>query len=216
MKKKIYILSGLGADERVFHRMDLDAFSIVHLNWMTPLPLESIEQYASRMAEKIEDSRPILLGLSFGGIMATEIAKLLAPEKIILLASAKNKYEIPFYYRLLGRTGVHRIIPFSWMKKTNFFVNWFFGVKSKEDKETLKAVFENSDPVFLKWAIHQTLRWKQTTTQANVFHIHGTDDRILPLRFINYNCKITKGGHLMTLSHSKDLSSIIHKYLYTE
>lgn len=216
MKKKIYILSGLGADERVFHRMDMDVLSIVHLNWIQPLPSESMGQYASRMMKKIEDPSPILLGLSFGGIMAIEIAKLLNPEKIILLASAKNKYEIPFYYRLIGKLGLHHLIPISFMKKTNFIVHWFFGVRNKEDKGTLKAIFENTNPDFLKWAIHQTLTWKQTTTNSKVFHIHGTDDRILPIRFINYHCKIMHGGHLMTLSHSKELSAIIHKYLYTQ
>ena len=49
---KIYGIAGLGADERVFQYLKLD-YAFVSLDWIEPLPDESIESYAGRLALSI-------------------------------------------------------------------------------------------------------------------------------------------------------------------
>lgn len=50
---KIYTISGLGADQRVFQELKLD-YELVPLNWISPIRNESIQSYASRLAENID------------------------------------------------------------------------------------------------------------------------------------------------------------------
>ncbi|RYD69520.1 MAG: hypothetical protein EOP53_27030, partial [Sphingobacteriales bacterium] len=63
---KVYFISGLAADCRVFKRIQLPAgFESVYLDWIPPLPNESLQSYAMRMAESIDTNEPFaLVGLS--------------------------------------------------------------------------------------------------------------------------------------------------------
>jgi pimeloyl-ACP methyl ester carboxylesterase len=106
--KKIYLFPGLGADERVFVNLDLSGFEPVFIQWIQPLKNETIEAYALRLTEQIPDENPSLIGVSFGGMIAVEVAKHIPAEKVILISSAKNGNEIPGYYPLAGKLQLDR------------------------------------------------------------------------------------------------------------
>ncbi|MDR1890211.1 MAG: alpha/beta hydrolase [Zoogloeaceae bacterium] len=207
--KIIHVFSGLGADERVFCRLDFSGFEVVFIRWITPEKREPIEHYARRLSGQITTPNPVLLGLSFGGIMAVEVAKLMATRKIILLSSAKNRWEIPFSYRLFGALKLHKCLPPRLLKTPNPLTDWFFGVQTPEDKALLAAILVDTDPVFLAWATDQIVRWANTQNPANCLHIHGEQDRILPLRHVRADIAIARGGHLMVLNQAGTLSEIL-------
>lgn len=213
MTKEIYIFSGLGADESVFQRLDFSGFSTTFIKWTVPNDKETIENYATQLIDQITSNKPILIGLSFGGIMAVEVAKQIDTEKVILLASSKTKKEIPFYYRWAGQVGLHKLLPTKLLKSPNFITNWFFGTSSTFERQLLKQILLDTDPIFLNWAIDKIVRWTNNTPTKNVFHIHGTSDRILPLCFVDCNMTIKNGGHLMLLNKSDELNKIIRQQL---
>lgn len=213
MIKKLYIFSGLGADERVFQRLDFSGFSTTFIEWVVPQDKETIENYSTRLLAQITTKKPILIGLSFGGIIAVEVAKQIETEKVILIASAKTKSEIPFYYRFAGNFGLHKLLPTRLLKSSNFITNWFFGTTSTLDKQLLRQILIDTDPTFLKWAIDKVTRWTNQTQTKNIFHIHGTSDKILPLSFIKCNSTIKNGGHLMTLNKADELNQILRQKL---
>ncbi|RZJ29312.1 MAG: alpha/beta hydrolase, partial [Chryseobacterium sp.] len=70
---KIYIFSGLGVDRRVFDNIDFGDLNVEFIDWIIPLTNEAIEIYAERISRKIISENPILIGLSFGGMVAVEI-----------------------------------------------------------------------------------------------------------------------------------------------
>jgi pimeloyl-ACP methyl ester carboxylesterase len=216
LTKELYIFSGLGADESVFHRLDFSGFSTTFIKWIVPQKTEIIEHYATRLLDQITTTKPILIGLSFGGLIAVEVAKQIETEKVILIASAKTKKEIPFYYRFAGQLRLHKLLPTRLLKRSNFVTNWFFGTSSTFDKQLLKQILLVTDPTFLKWAIDKIVRWTNQTQTQNIFHIHGTSDRILPLCFVNCNQSINNGGHLMTLNKSEELNTILRQLLLQE
>lgn len=213
MKSSIYLLTGLGADERVFHRMDFSEYSITYIKWITPNHKETIESYAARLREQITEPNPILIGLSFGGMMAVEIAKQIETRQVILIASAKTKHEIPFYYRFAGFLKLHNVMPSGLFKKSNFVTNWIFGTTSTYDRQLLKLILKDTDPIFLKWAIEKVVRWRNTQKHPNTFHIHGSSDRILPSTFIKCDIKVKKAGHFMTLNNAEELNRIIREII---
>ena len=184
MTKELYIFSGLGADDRVFQRLDFSDFSTTFIKWIVP-----------------QDS----------GLIAVEVAKQIDTEKVIVIASAKTKKEIPFYYRLAGQ--LHKLFPTRLLKSSNFITNCFFGTSSTFDKQLLKQILIDTDPIFLKWAIDKVARWTNQTQTKNIFHIHGTSDRILPLSFVKSNSTIRNGGHLMALNKSDELTNILRQQL---
>ncbi|MGL5075499.1 MAG: hypothetical protein ACRDBG_06605, partial [Waterburya sp.] len=99
-QKNIYCLSGLGTDDRVFQKLKFQGYQPIHIHWIEPKKGETITAYAQRLTTQIKSDCPILVGLSFGGIIAVEIAKQIATEKVILISSTKNKQEIPFYFKI--------------------------------------------------------------------------------------------------------------------
>ena len=213
MTTNIYIFSGLGADERVFQRLDFSGFSTTYIKWVVPENNETIEDYATRLLNQITTEKPTLIGLSFGGIMAVEVAKQIETRKVILISSSKTKTEIPFYYRLAGSVGFQKLIPTNLLKSSNFITNWFFGVSGANEKQLLKQILIDTDPIFLSWAIDKIVKWSNNTSSRNIFHIHGTNDRILPMNFINPNIAIKNGGHLMILNNSEKLNEILKQQL---
>lgn len=210
--KKLYIFSGLGADRRVFKYLDFSGFDVTFIEWIAPKNNEAIEEYAKRLTQQIHSEKPILIGLSFGGIMATEVAKQIQTEKIILIASAKTKNEVPFYYRFMGVLQLHKLVPAQLMKQANFFSFWLFGIKKEEDKKLLKSILLDTDSKFLKWAIHAIVSWKNMIAPQNCFHIHGSSDKILPLQFVKADSIVEGGGHFMTINKPEELSLIIRQY----
>ncbi|NQD70926.1 alpha/beta hydrolase [Sphingobacterium shayense] len=213
MKKEVYIFSGLGADERVFQKLDLSGFKTVFIRWIAPSPKETIENYAQRLLKQITTTKPILIGLSFGGLMAVEVSKQIDTEKTILIASAKTKWDIPFYYRFAGKLGLHKLLHTKILTKTNFITNWLFGTASTFEKQLLKQILADTDPTFMRWAIDKIVRWTNQTSPKNIYHIHGKSDKILPASFVTCDREIENGGHLMTLNKAEVLSKILRNHI---
>lgn len=180
--ERIYIFSGLGADEKAFQKLDFSGFNTTFIQWARPVAKESIEQYARRLLDQISTERPILLGLSFGGMVAVEVAKMMETEKIILIASGQTQPEISFYYRWMGVCGWHRLLPVCLLKHPCLIANWFFGTESKEDRKMLTHILHCTDNAFIVWVIDQIAHWRNQVRHSNLRHIAGTNDRILPCR----------------------------------
>ncbi len=213
MEQDLYLFSGLGADRRIFQRLDLSGCKVHYIEWNIPQQGETIGHYASRLLNQITTPKPILIGLSFGGIMAIEVAKLIETEKVILISSIKSGNEVPFYYRWMACSGMHKRLPPGFLKNTNFFTNWLFGTVTPFDRKLLKEILSDTNPVFFKWAIDQIIRWKNKTLPKNLIHIHGTGDRILPVRFSGYDILVKNGGHFMTLNKSDEINRILRLQL---
>ena len=209
LKPTIYIISGLGADKRMFQNFSFEGYNVIHIDWIFPLENETLQNYALRISENIKDENAILIGLSFGGIISVEISKIKKFKKVFLLSSAKTKFEIPFYYRFLGKLNLLRIIPSSILKRLNSLTYLVFGAKTNFEKNLLKDIIKNTDKHFLKWALHQIMNWKNENYSENIVHIQGDSDLILPHNFIKYDYLIKDGTHFMTLNQSKEIETII-------
>lgn len=211
---KIYIISGLGVDQRVFSKINFGSLDIEYLDWITPNPHEPLAIYAKRLSSKITVKQPILIGLSFGGMIAIEIAKAIPVKKIILLASAKGNHEFPLRYRLASWLRINQLVPNSFLKWHNFLSDYFFGVSSKEDSLLLKQILYDTDPVFMAWAIHQILQWKNTSVPDNLIHVHGSRDHIIPIKNVKSNVVIKAAGHFMTVTHAKEVEKLLREMLF--
>lgn len=213
---KVYFISGLAADSRVFKHIGVPAgYEIVHLDWLTPLAGETVGAYAMRMAERIDTREPFaLLGLSFGGMLATEIALKYPPAKTILLCSVPHYRHLPAYYRLAGITHLHKLLPVALLKKAAIMKR-LFTTETPEDKEMLKQLIKDSDDHFIRWAVDAIVKWRGGDASFAHIHIHGTRDEVLPVRFTNPTHKIPGAGHLLVMNRAEEVNRIIAEYLLT-
>jgi pimeloyl-ACP methyl ester carboxylesterase len=140
VQQQIYCISGLGADERVFSKLKLPEVQFLYLKWLIPLKAERIEAYAKRMCGQMSlpggDQVPagplILMGVSFGGMMAIEMAKHISVAKVILISSVKSRRELPAGIKLAAALGLYRLIPSrqaAWMRSIG---NYFLGAEEEE------------------------------------------------------------------------------------
>lgn len=209
--REIYLLSGLGADKRVFDFVDFSGFKVTHINWVNPFDNESIENYAKRLLGQIKTNRPTIIGVSFGGMISVEIAKQIETEKVIVISSAKTKFDIPLYFRIVGQLQLNKLIPTRALKTVNGLTYWFFGTKTKEENELLSAIIKETDSRFLKWAVDKIANWRNTTLLTNLTHIHGTTDKILPLKTADF--KVANGGHLMIMNKGEEIGELIRRII---
>jgi pimeloyl-ACP methyl ester carboxylesterase len=216
MSKKIYFISGLGADRRAFKRLvfPLDC-ELIHLDWIPAIKNETLESYADRLALSIDTSTPFyLIGLSFGGMLATEIAKKLKPLHTFLISSTPIFKELPWYYRMAGSLHLQNIVPVTLLKRSNSIGLKFLGAKTREETALLKQLVIDSDPVFIKWALTCILNWRNNERPQNLTHIHGDTDNILPIRYNNPDIIIEGGGHFMVYANADAISKLIASKLY--
>ncbi|GAB3535169.1 hypothetical protein GCM10027443_23570 [Pontibacter brevis] len=214
----IYLISGLGADWRMFQFLKLPTqFQRHDVEWLRPESInEPLQAYVKRLKQQITAPDPILIGLSFGGVAAIELAKVLKPRKTIIISSLATRHALPWYYRVLGSTRLHHWVPLKVLQRALPFAPWFFGAHTPSNKELLKEVILDIDELFLRWSMGQLLNWQQEEVLPGLVHIHGTADRVLPL-YKRPGLIIVPGGeHLMVMHHAGEISAILKKILDEE
>ena len=211
---KIYVLSGLGVDHRVFSDIDFGNVEVIHMPWLQPQKKETITGYAARLAALITDELPTLIGLSFGGVIAQEIARIIPCSKVILIASAKNPSELPAIYRLIGKTRLHQLVPGFAFTYSGPIVAWLFGARKENEKKLLTVILKETDPVFRSWAINTLLTWTHNEpVLKHTISIHGSLDHIIPIRNIVADFIVQGAGHFLTVSHAMEVSKLLQKIL---
>ncbi len=207
----LYFISGLGADKRIFQKLAIpEGYKVCYLDWLVPESSESLAAYSRRLAELIDASEEfVLVGLSFGGMVATEISQVLHPKDTIIISSAGCRSELPWYFRLASNVRLDRIIPIKLLKIHTPFTYWLFGARSGDSKQLLRLIIRETRPDFLKWAIKAILSWKRTIKPPGIYHIHGVDDHLLPAAHVKADLLVPGGGHLMVFDKAKKLSDLI-------
>ncbi len=113
---------------------------------------ETIEGYAKRMSEDIKHEDPVLLGLSFGGIMSIEIAKLVSVKKIILISSIKTFHEMPLWMRLTGRLKLDKVVPLKTFKLIEPIENYNLGIENNEELKLVQEYRTKISQQYTNWA----------------------------------------------------------------
>jgi hypothetical protein len=214
---KVYFISGLGADSRVFSYLKLPSnIEPVFIEWLIPAKNESIQNYARRMSSTIDISQPfIIIGLSFGGILASEMSQFLKPKKIILISSVAQRSELPIYYKIAGVLKLASLLPAKTASHPNFLTYWALGIHTENEKKLVKENFV-ANTGFSKWAIKEILNWKQSHPPKNVIRIHGNNDRLLPITNFSPEYIIEKGSHFMIVNKADEISEILAIELSSE
>lgn len=209
-------MPGLAAGPEIFQHLNLDTdlYELHYLTWKKPLALEeSIANYAMRMTEDIKHENPVLIGVSFGGIMVQEMSKFINVHKIIIISSVKCTNELPKRFRIASKSKIYKLFPTQIVTNFENYAKFFVGKSLEKKAKIYKKYLSVRGKSYIKWSIHSVINWRQEKPLKNIIHIHGTDDHIFPIKNIKNSIEIESGTHSMIILKAKQISKIIHRSL---
>lgn len=212
--RKIFLISGLGADTRLYNNIDLHEHEVVPVDWIEPHITDTLSTYAQKIIFQYNiQLGSIVIGTSLGGMLAIEIAKQLPINKVILISSIKTINEAPWYFKLFKNIPAYKLLPDNSISKLGFFIKPIFGHFTEQDAWLFKDMLKKSSPVFVKWAMRAVLKWDNQTIPPNVYHIIGDRDRVFSYKRIS-NATVIKGGtHIMVFDKAKQINKTLKSIL---
>ena len=203
-KIHVYFMPGLAANSSIFKNISLppEQFEQHLLDWFVPEKGMALNQYARQLCEKVVHEDPVLVGVSFGGIIVQEMARCIPVRKVIIISSVKKKDELPRRLIFAKYTKLHKLLPTGLVNNLELLSKYAFGETVTKRLELYEQYLSVKDKYYLDWSIDQIVNWQQTEYPPNLVHIHGEKDAVFPIQHIE-DCIVVKNGtHTM----------IIHRY----
>jgi hypothetical protein len=210
----VYLMPGMSANSLIFEKIKFpENFKLHKLDWINPDIDESIENYAKRLSEKIVHKNPVLIGVSFGGILVQEISKIVKVDKLIIISSIKCNKEMPSHMKFGKITKSYKLLPVKWINDFESLISFVLGPKIKKRVDLYRKYLSVRDENYLSWSLREMIEWKQSKPLKNIIHIHGTKDLVFPTLYIKNFIKVPRGDHAMILKRAEWINQNIPKMI---
>ena len=215
MKKiNVYLMPGMAASSQIFEYIKLPEVYLIHkLDWIIPYRNETIQLYAKRICNKIKKPDPILIGVSFGGILIQEISKHINCKKIIIISSIKSSYELPVTMKMAKKTNIHKILPYQWVNSLDKLALFAFGNGIKKKIKLYQKYLSFRDSNYLKWAMNCIVSWDQKEIIEGLIHIHGKKDNVFPIINLSGKVYLIEGNHAIIITKANLINKLLSKLL---
>lgn len=214
--QRFILLPGIGADARLFEPQRKVFSNLLLPEWMAPEPTESLSSYGRRMASTIRETGPFFLGgVSFGGMVALEMASHLSPKAVFLISSCRSGRQIPRSLRWVERCS--RWLPntlFDRCRPLSPMIFRIFGKSGPEEIDLALEMFAETETSFIRWACRVITTWSYDgDLSMPVRQIHGDCDLVIPHRNMNIDHLIPNAGHLAVVTHSEAVNSALLSFM---
>ena len=207
-KKHVYFVPGMAAGAEIFRNIKLgnNGYIVEVLDWLIPEKNETLTEYAKRMALRVTAENPILVGVSFGGVVAQEMAQFLDLNKLIIISSVKTRKELPKRMKFAALTKAYKLIPTRVVLSVEDLTKFSLGPKSRKRLRLYQQYLHVRNKRYLDWALEKMVTWKRQTPDPKVVHIQGDRDKVFPIRYIKNCVVITGGTHIMILNRGREIT----------
>lgn len=201
----IYCVPGMAANPSIFKNISLpsEKFKLHLLEWFVPNKNMSLEAYAKKMNEQIIHQNPVLLGVSFGGMLVQEMARFQPVKKVVVVSSVKSSQELPRRMRWAKYTGAHKILPTGLVNNVELMAKYAFGEKVTERLKLYEEYLSVRDKNYIDWSLDKIVNWRAKDFSAEMVHIHGEKDPVFPIKNIKNCIKVKNGTHTMIIHRAK-------------
>lgn len=217
-KTPVYFMPGLAASPVIFENIKLppDKYEMYFLEWLLPEDNEPLADYAKRIAENIKHKNPVLVGVSFGGVLVQEIADIINVKKVIIISSVKCNLEFPRRMRFAKLVQAYRVFPTALMERVHWLARFARGNSFIAKRLRLYEKYLSvRDKKYLDWAFKTVITWDRSEPNPKVVHIHGTADGVFPCKYLKDYIPVKGGTHIMIINKAKwmneNLPGIIEK-----
>ena len=210
-KTHIYFVPGLAAGKEIFENINLpeSTYTLHVISWLMPSKKETIAQYAKRMAVFVTEKNAVLVGVSFGGLVAQEMSVFLELKKLIIISSIKTKFELSLKLKLTRALKLYKLIPTRLFLTSKTYTSFALGPISEKRFKMYQDYLHVRDKRYLDWAIKNMVCWKREKVLSGVYHIHGDKDPVFPIANIKNTITIAGGSHIMVLTRGSVVSQKI-------
>jgi pimeloyl-ACP methyl ester carboxylesterase len=211
----IYLIPGQGSDYRIFQNLRLDdKYELRRISYSVPPKGMSLKEFSKRLSTQIDTTRAYtLIGVSLGGMIATEMSVFMEPDQVIIISSAKCRQELPGRYKFQKKMPLYKLITPDLAKRGAQLLQPIVEPDRNNAKETCKSMLEDKDPFFIKRTITMIMEWERTECPDDIIHIHGDKDHTIPVGNVKYDFLIEDGSHMMVLTRAGEVSGLINEIL---
>jgi pimeloyl-ACP methyl ester carboxylesterase len=204
----LVLVPGLNGDHRVFSQQSLAFPDALIVAWIAPRADEGLQQYAARLARSLDLSGPcVVAGVSFGGIVALEMARYLDARMCILIASSRDPQGLPYILRLLRPVAARVPLP---LVTGSVIAGWATACAALPDVRRRIRRLSPEQKTFQRWALRALLTWHPTTPAAcSILQVHGDRDNRFPDGASRAERVVHGAGHLVTLTHGDEVNQIL-------
>ncbi|MEM9363714.1 MAG: alpha/beta hydrolase [Bacteroidota bacterium] len=204
-KIHVYLMPGMAANSSIFDGLALsqNTFELHKLDWFLPRKKMSLQAYAKEMLKHVQHDSPVLVGVSFGGLLVQEMAKFINTKKVIIISSVKSKKEMPKKMIFAKYTKAHKLLPTGVVTNIEVLVKYAFGETVTKRLELYEKYLSIRDKFYIDWAIDTMVNWNQEKPLPNTIHIHGTLDNVFPITNIKECIAVKNGKHAMIVYRVK-------------
>lgn len=207
--KPLILLPGMMADHRLLAEQQAAFPNLIIPPWPEHHPSDTIASFAEKIADPLRPIGPCVVGgVSFGGIVALELARHLNSPGCILISSISSPREMPFRFRILRPIG---FLPEPAFNATTFAITRLFrssmrrGVKRRSDQMLASP--------FFSWATRAILRWKGCDPAIPIAQIHGDSDLTFPIGLTQPDHVVKGAGHMLVATHSDIVNEFIKQFV---
>ncbi len=204
----MYFVPGLAAGREIFRNLTFPEtkYQIHILEWLIPEKKEALSDYSKRMAAMVLEPNAVLVGVSFGGVVAQEMSKFLHLRKLVIISSVKTREELPKRLKVARKTFAYKLIPTSLVLSASDITKFGIGPKTKKRLKLYQEYLHVRDKQYLDWAIKNMITWNRLEKIKGVVHLHGNNDIVFPVRNIDGYINIEGGTHIMILNKGVEVS----------
>lgn len=204
-KIHVYFMPGMAANPSIFKNIVLpsDIFETHLLEWFVPEKNMSLSEYAQKMNKQILQNNPILVGVSFGGMLVQQMASLKTVRKVIIVSSVKDATELPKRMVFAKYTKIHKLLPTGLVNNVELLAKYAFGETVTKRLALYEEYLSIRDKAYIDWSINQIVSWKKPDFSNRLVHIHGDKDAVFPIGNIKDCIAVKNGTHTMIIHRAK-------------
>lgn len=204
-KTHVYFMPGMAANSSIFENIVLpkDKFERHLLEWFIPKQGMTLSEYAVEMNKNIVHDNPVLIGVSFGGMLVQEMAKYIPTKKTIIVSSVKSTSELPKKMIFAKYTKAHKLLPTGLVNNVELLAKYAFGETLTKRLKLYEQYLSVRDKYYIDWSLDQIINWEQQDCPECLVHIHGEKDPVFPIGNIKDCITVKNGTHTMIIHRAK-------------
>ncbi|MFL9844372.1 alpha/beta hydrolase [Flavobacterium rhizosphaerae] len=208
-KIPVYFMPGLAASPKIFENINLpEEYECHYLSWILPKDKnETVKAYATRLAQSVKHDDPVLIGVSFGGVIVQEMAGIVNARRVIIISSVRCNTEFPKRMQFAKKTHAYRFFPTGILNKMHVLRKLTMNNSVMAKRLDLYEKFIHlRDKKYLDWAFKTIINWDRCEPDPQVVQVHGDADEVFPPKYLDNFIPVRGGTHIMIINKAKWLN----------